>query len=104
MARQGETLPLTDFKSALQEAVQSLGMPQPAYVLVDETGPEHSKTFTVEARLNQKNGKAPEFVGRAKGSTKKTAEQDAARQVLTFLASRAKTAEGKAQEPSRAEK
>jgi dsRNA-specific ribonuclease len=49
----------------------------------------------VEARLNTKNGKDPEFVGRAQGSTKKTAEQDAARQLLTFLASRPKTAETK---------
>jgi ribonuclease III len=91
MERQGGSLPLTDFKSALQEAVQGLGLPQPAYVLVEEVGPEHSKTFTVEARLNSKNGKEPEFVGRAQGSTKKTAEQDAARQLLTFLASRSKT-------------
>lgn len=95
MEREGGTLPVTDFKSALQEAVQSLGLPQPAYVLVEEVGPEHSKTFTVEARLNTKNGKEPEFVGRAKGSTKKTAEQDAARQLLTFLASRPKAAETK---------
>jgi ribonuclease III len=91
MARQGETLPVTDFKSALQEALQSLGLPQPAYVLVEETGPEHSKTFTVEARLNMKVGKNPELVGRAKGSTKKNAEQDAARQLLTSLAARSKT-------------
>lgn len=90
MERQGGALPLTDFKSALQEAVQGLGLPQPAYVLVEEAGPEHSKTFTVEARLNMKNSKDPEFVGRAQGSTKKTAEQDAARQLLTFLASRSK--------------
>jgi dsRNA-specific ribonuclease len=34
-------------------------------------------------------------VGRAQGSTKKTAEQDAARQLLTFLASRPKAAEPK---------
>lgn len=95
MERGGGALPVTDFKSALQEAVQSLGLPQPAYVLVEEAGPEHSKTFTVEARLNMKNGKDPEFVGRAQGSTKKTAEQDAARQLLTFLASRPKTAETK---------
>ena len=44
---------------------------------------------------NTKNGKEAEFVGRAQGSTKKTAEQDAARQLLTFLASRPKTAEAK---------
>ena len=95
MERGGGALPVTDFKSALQEAVQSLGLPQPAYVLVEEAGPEHSKTFTVEARLNIKNGKDPEFVGRAQGSTKKTAEQDAARQLLTFLASRPKVREAK---------
>ena len=94
MERGGGTLPLTDFKSALQEAVQSLGLPQPAYVLVDEAGPEHSKTFTVEARLT-KNGKDGDFVGRAQGSTKKTAEQDAARQLLTFLASRPKAADAR---------
>jgi ribonuclease-3 len=95
MDRGGGTLPVTDFKSALQEAVQSLGLPQPAYVLVEEAGPEHSKTFTVEARLSPKNGREPEFVGRAQGSTKKTAEQDAARQLLTFLASRPKAGETK---------
>jgi hypothetical protein len=35
------------------------------------------------------------LVGRAQGSTKKTAEQDAARQLLTFLASRSKPGEAK---------
>jgi ribonuclease-3 len=79
----------------LQEAVQSLGLPQPAYVLVEEAGPEHSKTFTVEARLHTRESHAPEFVGRAQGSTKKTAEQDAARQLLTYLASRSKDTDGK---------
>ena len=97
MERGGGTLPVTDFKSALQEAVQSLGLPQPAYVLVEEAGPEHSKTFTVEARLHSRDHhKDAEFVGRAQGSTKKTAEQDAARQLLTFLASRPKAGEARA--------
>ena len=96
MERGGGALPITDFKSALQEAVQSLGLPQPSYVLVEEAGPEHSKTFTVEARLHNRDGKAPEFVGRAQGSTKKTAEQDAARQLLTYLATRPKAEEVKA--------
>ena len=96
MEQGGGVLPITDFKSALQEAVQSLGLPQPSYVLVEEAGPEHNKTFTVEARLHGKYSRGAEFVGRAQGSTKKTAEQDAARQLLTFLASRAKPPEGKA--------
>jgi ribonuclease III len=89
MERGGGVLPLTDFKSALQETLQGLGMPQPLYVLVQEAGPEHNKTFTVEVRLNTKNGeRGAEFVGRAQGSTKKMAEQDAARQLLAYLAAR----------------
>jgi ribonuclease-3 len=89
MERGGGTLPMSDFKSALQETLQGLGLAQPSYVLVREAGPEHSKTFTVEVRLNSKNDEGlAEFVGRAQGSTKKTAEQDAARQLLSYLASR----------------
>ncbi len=94
MASQGGALPMTDFKSALQETLQGLGLTQPSYVLVDEAGPEHRKTFTVEVRLNNKEGPA-EFVGRAKGSTKKTAEQDAARQLLAYLASHPQAAGAK---------
>ena len=84
----GSSLPVTDYKSALQEKLQATGRAQPAYVLVREQGPEHSKTFTVEARLqlSESQGK-PDFVGRAEGSTKKNAEQGAARQVLEYLAS-----------------
>jgi ribonuclease III len=63
-------------------------MPQPTYVLVKEAGPEHKKTFTVEVRLGAKKGEGADFVGRAAGSTKKMAEQDAARQLLGYLASR----------------
>jgi ribonuclease-3 len=93
MEQGGGVLPVTDFKSALQEAAQGLGLPQPMYVLVQEAGPEHSKTFTVEARLNMKDNKGQaNFVGRAQGSTKKTAEQDAARQLLGYLAARSKEA------------
>jgi len=96
MEREGGALPVTDFKSALQEAAQGLGLPQPNYVLVQEVGPEHNKTFTVEARLSGREKGSAEFVGRAQGSTKKTAEQDAARQLLTYLASHSRTTETKA--------
>ena len=96
MERGGGALPMTDFKSALQETLQALGMPQPSYVLVQEEEPEHNKTFTVEARLNSKNGEpGSQFVGRAQGSTKKTAEQDAARQMLAHLAGRSRPAGAK---------
>lgn len=76
-------IPVMDFKSALQEALQASGRPQPVYVLVKEEGPEHRKTFTVEARLPEPE--AAQFVGRAEGATKKRAEQEAARQVLEHL-------------------
>ena len=96
MEREGGALPMTDFKSALQETLQGLGLPQPTYRLVQETGPEHRKTFTVEVRLDADDGGDGEaFTGRAQGSTKKTAEQDAARQVLAHLTSRRELAGSK---------
>ena len=76
---------VTDYKSALQERLQAAGRPQPVYVLVSESGPEHKKTFTIEARLLTTPDSRPEYVARAQGLTKKNAEQDAARQVLEFL-------------------
>jgi len=86
IALNGQSLPLTDYKSALQERLQAVGKSQPTYVMVKEQGPEHNKVFTVEARLHAANNGGPEFVGRAEGSTKKNAEQEAARQVLEYLA------------------
>jgi len=86
LARTGSSLPMTDFKSALQEKLQAIGRPQPSYVLVQERGPEHSKTFTVEARLpGTANHERVEFVGRSEGTTKKNAEQEAAKQLLEYL-------------------
>jgi ribonuclease III len=98
LERNGSSLPVTDYKSALQEKLQANGRPQPTYVMVKEHGPDHSKTFTVEARLHKTDhyGKAA-FVGRAEGSTKKNAEQDAARQVLEYLASVSEGANGQLQ-------
>jgi len=87
LARAGSSLPQTDFKSALQEKLQAMGRPQPSYVLVQERGPDHRKTFTVEARLLGAGNGRVEFVGRAEGSTKKNAEQEAAQQLLQYLES-----------------
>jgi len=88
LARTGSSLPLNDYKSALQEKLQAMGRPQPAYVLVRERGPEHSKTFTVQARLLKADDPDNmEQVGQAEGSTKKNAEQGAARQLLEYLES-----------------
>jgi ribonuclease III len=70
---------ITNFKSALQELAQSRKLPQPRYAIVRERGPEHSKTFTVEARVGS------EWIGQAEGATKKIAAQRAARQVYQRL-------------------
>jgi ribonuclease-3 len=83
----GKADKVTDYKSALQERLQADGRPQPVYALVAEAGPEHRKTFTIEARLLESSTATPEFVGRAQGPTKKAAEQIAARQVLDYLTS-----------------
>jgi ribonuclease-3 len=65
-----------DFKSALQERVQSKGDPLPEYLVVGETGPDHHKLFQVEVRVG---GRA---LAEAAGRSKKEAEQEAARLAL----------------------
>ncbi|HVP50687.1 MAG TPA: ribonuclease III [Terriglobales bacterium] len=77
---------ITDHKSALQEFLQATGRPQPSYTVVREQGPEHKKTFTIELRvLNGGGNGKPLFVNRAEGSTKKKAEQRAAKEALEQL-------------------
>ncbi len=70
---------VTDYKSALQEMAQALKLPTPGYVVIDEDGPEHSKTFTVQVRLGK------QWVSQAQGQSKKSAGQKAAQQVLQQL-------------------
>jgi ribonuclease-3 len=71
---------VTDYKSALQETAQSLGLPPPRYTVVAERGPEHSKTFVVEVRVGR------EWAGQAEGCSKKSAGQKAAQRILDQLA------------------
>jgi ribonuclease-3 len=83
MERGGDDVPVTDYKSALQEGAHAMGWSQPSYVLIRERGPEHQKIFTVEARLAcAGNG---DLAARAQGPTKKQAEQGAARKALEHL-------------------
>jgi ribonuclease-3 len=70
---------VTDYKSALQELAQSMKLPQPRYAIVEERGPEHAKTFLVEARVGR------DWVSRAEGLSKKSAGQKAAQDVLRQL-------------------
>jgi ribonuclease-3 len=68
--------PLKDAKSRLQEKVQAKGEPTPKYKVVEESGPDHAKTFVVEVCVGSK------MLGRGTGKSKSEAEQDAARLAL----------------------
>jgi ribonuclease-3 len=67
-----------DHKSALQEHLQSIGAGQPQYVLTDQSGPDHAKRFRVEVRINEPDG-TNRAIAESEGSTKKRAQQEAAR-------------------------
>jgi ribonuclease III len=75
----GERISESDRKSALQEFLQGRGEPPAEYRLAGETGPDHQKTFLVEAWVKG------ECLARAHGSTKKEAEQKAAKSALIKL-------------------
>lgn len=68
-----------DYKSALQEAVQT-DKRSLYYDLVKEEGPSHQKTFTMEVKIDGI------VYGRGVGSSKKEAEQEAAKNALEKLA------------------
>ena len=88
LQKQGNSmLPVTDYKSALQEIVHASGRPQPRYLLVKEQGPEHRKVFTMEVHIPAPKDGGEAFVSRAEGGTKKRAEQGAARQAWEYLQS-----------------
>jgi ribonuclease III len=84
-----------DHKSALQEHLQAAGLGQPQYILTGQTGPDHQKRFRVEVRVHQplapSDPSAPAAttttLASAEGTTKKEAQQEAARIALTHLAS-----------------
>ena len=77
----------TDFKSALQEWVQAKGFAQPEYSVISEAGPEHRKLFTMQVRILQQDAGEPIYVATGEDSTKKKAEQQAARIALEYLRS-----------------
>ena len=73
-----------DHKSALQEMLQAQGMGRPVYALLEASGPDHRRSFRVEVRLE---GHA-DALAQAQGSTKKQAQQEAARLAVALLAQR----------------
>ena len=68
-----------DYKTALQELVQQKKNQVLTYTLIGESGPDHDKRFEVEVRLNGS------VIGIGSGSSKKRAEQDAARAAMEAL-------------------
>ncbi|MBU2535425.1 MAG: ribonuclease III [Chloroflexota bacterium] len=65
-----------DYKSQLQELIQSKYRSSPAYRTIQATGPDHDKLFTVEVLLGDR------VLGKGSGKSKKLAETDAARDAL----------------------
>lgn len=70
----------TNFKSLLLEHVQARGYPAPTYRVIEESGPDHEKQFTVAVYVGSTS------VGIGTGRSKKEAEQNAARQALEYFA------------------
>jgi len=68
-----------DYKTALQELVQQKKNQALAYAMVGQSGPDHDKKFDVEVSLNGK------VVGKGSGSSKKRAEQMAAKAAIEQL-------------------
>jgi ribonuclease-3 len=87
---------LGNFKSALQEHLQAERAGTPVYRLKSESGPDHRKRFLVEVRLRTSESERGRPLARGIGSTKKLAEQDAARLALERLT--AKTIDLQAEE------
>ncbi len=73
-----------DHKSALQEHLQGVGAGQPQYILTAQSGPDHLKRFRVEVRVAE-GAESFRALGEAEGTTKKQAQQDAARIALARL-------------------
>jgi len=70
---------LKDPKSSLQELIQSQGKLAPRYIVIEESGPDHSKHFVVEVSVESTS------LGKGEGRNKSEAEQEAARHALKSL-------------------
>ncbi len=73
---------IDNYKSALQEYFQKENLAHPIYKTLTSVGPDHKKVFIVEVYL----GRYP--LAKAKGHSKKSAEQKAARKALLSLLGR----------------
>lgn len=74
-----ESIGRTDFKTRLQQLAEQDGAALLEYRVISEEGPEHNKSFTVAAFINNNE------VGRGCGRTKKHAEMKAAKMALELF-------------------
>ena len=65
-----------DYKTVLQEKLQVKGDVKIEYILINEIGPDHDKTFEVEVRCDGKK------LAEGKGKSKKMAQIDAAKNAI----------------------
>jgi len=72
----GEKKTSSDYKTTLQEIIQRKSGNQLSYGIIDESGPDHSKSFVAEVLLNG------ERIGTGSGKSKKEAEQAAAKNAM----------------------
>jgi ribonuclease-3 len=75
-----DTVLAKDPKTSLQEWLQARRMPVPDYVVVETAGEAHAQTFAVECRIA-----ALSIVAHGEGSSRRSAEQDAAQHALTQI-------------------
>ncbi len=68
-----------NYKSWLLEYFQGEEGKRPEYRILEETGPDHKKEFTVEVCIDGR------VLGKGRGSSKKSAEQEAARRAVERL-------------------
>lgn len=68
-----------DYKTKLQEVIQSNPEESVSYVITGESGPDHDKRFEVEVHLNSN------VIGKGSGRSKKAAEQQAAKEALRLM-------------------
>lgn len=79
LEERGDRISESDRKSALQELLQGQGRPPAEYRIAGESGPDHQKIFQIEVWIDG------EYMATGEGSTKKEAEQRAARTALELL-------------------
>jgi ribonuclease III len=71
--------PPHDFRAELERLTRERKLPRPLYFLMGESGPGHSRTYTVEVRVGK------EYVDAAEGASKKAASHNAARKVCQLI-------------------